>query len=954
MEQDGNLNTLGKLDAPIIVITDSPGKHVYETGGVMSASQMKLLQRVAKESAIPGAEFRIITPCPNIPDEISTSERKIGEFLAGYRQEMLDALAESTNPKLIITFGKVALRQLMGKQVKMMEARGSLTTCDATPGVAVLPLLSPAHVLRRPENFPIFQGDFLQVGTLRDEDWDVSVFGTLTDSAEYEWVTDLSHLIKNRPKLFTLDAETRGLEWRNGRKAILCVQITTRPGHAYVVPLDKEYFNDPKLRGNSTRHLPKLTDAMIEKLVSQLKDLCGDHSIRIAGHNLKFDIHHLLNYGVEISNWAIDTMQLAFSVDDNMQIKSLDECVRRWVPEYAGYADLFNEETDKANMHLVPHDKMLRYAGGDTDATFRLAMALTAISKEDARQFNCFNRVQMPALQTFVEMERAGIMMDKQALRELGTLFKKTEIELYGELTKMAIKKAPEICRKYAESKDGLKFTPAFLIELLFGEHGFKLKPRVWTDGTRRLPIDQRIPSTSANDHLPYFEHVPFVSKLIEYKKLQKMRTGYVGMEGGFTYKPIVRLKNGKLPVAAERIINERKDDEFKYLLEPVKDVPVAPVAKSVPVRRRSINTPSTIEAKEKAKQDPNQPRFSDFEPLKVISDKLTLDEDGKLWKTTAVEPSGFWQHLIGSDIMHPFFRLDNTVTGRSSSNLQNIPKRDPVMAKAFRKCFKARPGNVLIECDLSQAELRIMAWAANEKNMLRIYREGGDIHKATAAGIKGCSPDEVTKMDRQGAKAVNFGLIYLMWWTALQATAKKSYGVNMSAAVAEASYKGFFAMYPGVAAYQKSTVEFVKKHAYVRALHGALRRLPSINSDDEGIRKECERQSVNSPIQRFGSDIGLMGLARFARDCPMDKMWPVAFIHDAAVLECKEEHAEEALSAIRFYMQSVPFQDWFDITPPIPITADASLGYNLAEMVEREDVQAVAPSWYRADLDAI
>lgn len=950
MEQDGNLNTLGKLDAPIIIITDAPGKHVYETGGVMSAAQMKLLQRVAKESSIPGAEFRIITPCPNIPDEISTSERKIGEFLAVYRQEMLDAVAESTDPKLIITFGKVALRQLMGRQVKMMEARGSLTTCDAAPGAAVLPLLSPAHVLRRPENFPIFQGDFLQVGTLRDENWDASVFGTLTDSAEYEWVTDLSPLIKNRPKLFTLDAETRGLEWRNGRKAILCVQITTRPGHAYVVPLDKEYFNDPKLRGNSTRHLPKLTDAMIAKLVAQLKDLCGDHSIRIAGHNLKFDIHHLLNYGVEIANWAIDTMQLAFSVDDNMQIKSLDECVRRWVPEYAGYADLFNEETDKANMHLVPHDKMLRYAGGDTDATFRLATALVSLSKEDARQFNCFNRVQMPALEAFVGMERAGIRMDKKALTELGTLFKKTEVELYAELTKMAIKKAPDICRKYAESKDGLKFTPAFLIELLFGEHGFKLRPRVWTDTTRRLPMEQRIPSTSANDHLPYFEHVPFVAKLIQYKKLQKMRTGYVGMEGGYTYKEIVRLKNGKLPVAAERIINDNHSDEFKYLLDPVK--PTAPAAKpsSVPVRRRSINTPSTA----KPKQDLSQPRFSESEPLKAISDKLTLDADGRLWKTTVVEPSGFWQHLIGGDIMHPFFRLDNTVTGRSSSNLQNIPKRDPIMAKAFRKCFTARPGNVLIECDLSQAELRIMAWAANEKNMLRIYREGGDIHKSTAAGIKGCSQDEVTKMDRQAAKAVNFGLIYLMWWTALQATAKTSYQVNMSAAQAEASYKGFFAMYPGVAAYHKSTIEFVKKNAYVRALHGALRRLPSINSDDEGIRKECERQSVNSPIQRFGSDIGLMGLARFSRDCPKDKMWPVAFIHDAVVIECKEEFAEEALSAIKFYMQSVPFQDWFGITPPIPITADPSLGYNLAEMEEREDVQAVAPGWYCPELDAV
>lgn len=958
MKQEGNLNRVGREDAPILIITDAPGKHAYDTGGVMSGPQMKLIQRVSQANGIPGNQFRIVTPCPPIPDEISTSERKIGDFLALYRQELLDEVeACGASIRLIVTLGKVALRQLMGKQVKITEARGSLTTCDALPDASVLPLLSPAHVLRRPEMLPIFEGDFRQIPSLRDADWDATVFETLTDSADYEWCLDLSELVKNRPTAMALDTETRGLEWRNGRQAIICVQITVEEGHAYVIPLDKEYFNDPLMRGKTTKNLPKLTDKMIAKLIEQLKTICGDPSVRVAGHNLKYDLHHLLNYGIKVANWAIDTMQLAFCVDDNMQIKSLDECIRRWVPEMAGYADAFNSETDKANMADVPHDKMIRYAGGDTDATFRLGRKLMSIAQEDSKNFNCFVRVQMAGLRAFVGMERAGIRMDKDALRDLGILFAKTEKELYSELIALAVKKAPQLCRKYAETPDGLKFTPAFLIDLLFSEDGFKLHPRVWTDTTKRLPMEQRIPSVSANTHLPFFQHVPFVAKLIHYKKLQKMRTSYVGTEGGVVYTPVSRLKNGKIPLAFERlIVASEYAAEFAHALE-AKKAPANPAAQIVPhtpgtgpVRRRSIATPANAS---KPPKGPPQP----VAPFKT-SGRVTVDANGDVWKTTQAEPTGFWQHLIGGDIMNPFFRLDNTVTGRSSSNLQNIPKRDPIMAKAFRKCFipkiNAKTGkrNVFVECDLSQAELRIMAWAADEKNMIRIYKQGGDIHIATAAGVKGISPSEVTKADRQGAKAVNFGLIYLMWWRALIDYAKTTYQVTMTPTQAEAAYKGFFNMYPRVASYHKATVKFVKENGYVRALHGALRRLPSVNSDDEGIRKESERQSVNSPIQRFGSDIGIMGLTRFDRDCPKDRMWVVAFIHDAVIIECAEEDALEAASAIRFYMQTVPFQDWFGITPPLPITADVSIGTDLAAMEERPDIGAAQPSWYVEERD--
>lgn len=127
------------------------------------------------------------------------------------------------------------------------------------------------------------------------------------------------------------------------------------------------------------------------------------------------------------------------------------------------------------------------------------------------------------------------------------------------------------------------------------------------------------------------------------------------------------------------------------------------------------------------------------------------------------VPANGFWQHLTEDHYIHPSFILHRTVTGRTASvspNGQNFPKRGP-LAKQYRKIFIARPGYTLIEVDLSQAELRIAAWMANEPTMLAVYNAGGDIHMSTALIVSNLSeaafellPDETKKDYRQKAKA--------------------------------------------------------------------------------------------------------------------------------------------------------------------------------------------------------
>ena len=203
-----------------------------------------------------------------------------------------------------------------------------------------------------------------------------------------------------------------------------------------------------------------------------------------------------------------------------------------------------------------------------------------------------------------------------------------------------------------------------------------------------------------------------------------------------------------------------------------------------------------------------------------------------------------------------------------------------------------------------------------------------------------------MTKDDRQKAKAINFGFLYGMWWTKFRDYAKTDYGVSFTPKQAEAIRNRFFDLYPALETWHKTMRAFVREHGYVRALHGALRRLPSINSDDDKIKQETERQAINAPVQRFASDLGVLALARFDRDCPKDRMRPIAFIHDAVVIEARLDSVDEAASALKWYMQHNPLEELFDLEIPLPICSDVSVGNTLAMLEERPETQPLKPTW--------
>lgn len=321
----------------------------------------------------------------------------------------------------------------------------------------------------------------------------------------------------------------------------------------------------------------------------------------------------------------------------------------------------------------------------------------------------------------------------------------------------------------------------------------------------------------------------------------------------------------------------------------------------------------------------------------------------------------GFQEKFVQDGMVRPTYYLDVAVTRRTASrdpNGQNFPKRGK-KAKMYQKAFVARPGWVVISCDLSQAELRIAGEMANEREFIRIYQNNGDIHISTACIALGITeakfrelPEAERKDWRQKAKAINFGFIYGMSWRKFMIYAKTQYGVEFSEKEAKRIRANFFTKYSGLEKWHKKTRAHVMEHGCIRSFSGLIRHLPTVWSEEEYIQAEAVRQAINSPVQEFGSTLGVMSLGRMEEEINPEYMELIGFIHDAIYAYVREEHVDWGLKTLKHFMESNPLQETFGLNMRIPIVADASFGWNQGELFELEDFKVDVPYdfWGKTD----
>ena len=272
---------------------------------------------------------------------------------------------------------------------------------------------------------------------------------------------------------------------------------------------------------------------------------------------------------------------------------------------------------------------------------------------------------------------------------------------------------------------------------------------------------------------------------------------------------------------------------------------------------------------------------------------------------------------------IHPSFNLTNVVSGRTSCtnpNLQQVPR-----TKDVRALFTAPKGRVFFEADYSQLELRIAAHYAKEPTMLKIYREGGDIHTETARVLTGGR--EPTKDERSKAKAVNFGFLYGMLAKKFVEYAYNSYGVTFTQAEATAYRDAFFAKYSRLLPWHKEQEELCEMLGGVPNMFGRFRKLPKIYSQSRYERLEAVRRAINTPVQGTGSDILLSAAVQVNKELSPYGLKVCGTIHDSIVGEFNEEDTEWIVPEIKRIMAHPHLMDVFGVRLDVGLEADVGVG---------------------------
>lgn len=285
---------------------------------------------------------------------------------------------------------------------------------------------------------------------------------------------------------------------------------------------------------------------------------------------------------------------------------------------------------------------------------------------------------------------------------------------------------------------------------------------------------------------------------------------------------------------------------------------------------------------------------------------------------------------------IHSIYRLGKTNTGRLSSEseiggaLQVTPREGWV-----RALVKAKPGRAILASDYSTVEMRITAWMANDENMIRMFREGADMHKFTA-GFLIClrtQPDMtaaeyvqnwqeytkvVTKEDRQGAKGVNFGLAFGMREQKLVTYSKNTYKTVITLQQAEVARTGYFKLFPAIPPWHDASMAEARRKGWRETPFGRRR----------SFTEQDMLSAINFPVQSTASDLTLQAMiqtdARF-REAKLDAII-IGFVHDSVLVDVAERHADEAARILQYSMENVDTSA-FGFRVPVPLPVEVKLG---------------------------
>ncbi|MBQ3124851.1 MAG: DNA polymerase I [Clostridia bacterium] len=275
---------------------------------------------------------------------------------------------------------------------------------------------------------------------------------------------------------------------------------------------------------------------------------------------------------------------------------------------------------------------------------------------------------------------------------------------------------------------------------------------------------------------------------------------------------------------------------------------------------------------------------------------------------------------LINPDTqrIHSVFHQTGTVTGRLSSsepNMQNIPTRTE-LGRELRKMFTAKDGCVLIDADYSQIELRVLAHLAQDEAMIDAFRSGEDIHAVTASKILNVPIDELTKDQRNSAKAINFGIVYGM----SEYTLSQDLGISFKEA--KNYMNEYFNKYANVRQYLDFLKKFAHENGYVKTLMNRIRYITELSSPQAMVRAFGERAAMNTPVQGSAADIMKCAMVRVYNKLTSENLKAkiILQVHDELIIETPLDEVETVKAILKTEMENA-------VTLDVPLVVDMETG---------------------------
>lgn len=565
--------------------------------------------------------------------------------------------------------------------------------------------------------------------------------------------------------------------------------------------------------------------------------------------NLKFDDQINRLYGVSCKGTCIDGMLAKYILDEEKP-NGLKDMVRRYLPEFANYEKENN--IDKLPWNKKPLEPLCKYGGLDTDCTFRLCIFLEAKLIQKG-MYHILRNLYMPASKLLTEVEANGLYLDREFNQKL-----LHEYEPKIEAAKQTIYDLPRV--KKFQQKYNQQRIEAYLDKIQ--NEIDKMDPN---DPKDKRKIDNR-EKKIANVRAGIFSN-----------KEERGLIAQINLNSNRDLPALMYSKEGlKLPIIA-------------YTQKDYKDTDQPSTAEDTLVELRL-----TI-------KDPENPKA-------IFLDKL-LELRGleKMYKTYIL---GWSEKVQDDDCLHGRFLLHGTTSGRLSSqepNMQQIPKTsvDP----NIKKQLIARPGQLYLVMDFSQAELRIMAHLSGDETYLKAFREGQDPHLAIAAKKYGIPYEQALaiyddenhpehklwKTRRKQAKQIAFGLIYGIQAKLLSVKlSDPKSGLIVSPEEAQQMMDEFFEEHPKIKTFMVKQEKLLKKQGYIKSLFGTKRRLPGIYSENNKDVAYAIRLAVNFPCQCAASHMTLFGSILnywHMKQGYFPPMMEVCTVHDAAYYNTVPEY---------------------------------------------------------------